>query len=267
MTKRKSKSAVRRAQSLAAQVRDLRLLVESRLQPVPAPAPEPTIVVEPEPTAPVAPIVEPAPEPEQPKREPTKVETAPKAAPEQKRDWRSALVYVFGIFAVALFAILLLPRAAQTFSELQAQANVQATNARITELESEKAELKAAQPMTVVVQGPTVVQTETVAIPVGVAGVSELTLTEYMSDTTDVGALIAVLDRDWESSYDLGHRGEWSGGGIVVECAALLWTDFHGSPPSTVEDVRREGGWGVYRVPEGWETPSLTAGRWICLAP
>lgn len=118
-------------------------------------------------------------------------------------------------------------------------------------------------------EGPTQAaptQVVTATLSVGVAGFTEVTLTEYLSDTVDVGALIAVLDRDWETQYSSGQRGEWSAP-TIVQCSAIAWTDFHGEPPAEVETVRREGGWGVYRFKEGFETPPNTAGRWICLAP
>lgn len=123
-------------------------------------------------------------------------------------------------------------------------------------------------PLAAPTEGPTQAaptQVVTATLP-AVAGFTELTLTEYMSDTVDVGALIAVLDRDWETQYSSGQRGEWSGP-TIVQCSAIAWTDFHGEPPKEVTAVRREGGWGVFRVKEGWTTPSNTAGRWICLAP
>jgi len=100
----------------------------------------------------------------------------------------------------------------------------------------------------------------------GATGITTETLMEYLEDTQDVGALIAVLDRDWETSYDLGHRGEWSGP-VNVECISVGWFDTRtGKAPEGAETYRRQGGWGVYKFPEGFKTPSNTAGRWICLS-
>ena len=143
----------------------------------------------------------------------------------------------------------------------QAPTSPLATPRSLTVEEEEETPPAPAEPVTTTLT----VEVE-VEVPVGVAGVSVETLAEYLTDTTDVGALIAVLDRDWETSYDEGHRGEWSGAGTVMECQAVGWTDFHGEVPSGVQTVRREGGWGVYLFEEDYETPFNTAGRWICVS-
>jgi len=103
---------------------------------------------------------------------------------------------------------------------------------------------------------------ETVEVSVA-TGITEFTVTEYLSDTTDVGSLITVLNQDWNSGD--GSTGEWTAE-VVIQCDAIIWADLGGGiAPEGAEVVRAQGSWGVFRVAAGYTTPKNTAGRWICI--
>lgn len=79
------------------------------------------------------------------------------------------------------------------------------------------------------------------------------------SATTDVAALVSLLDRD----FTLDQGGQWSEPGFTVPAGSVFWTDLFDNAkalPKGVAPVRTQGGWGVYVTSVDYVVPADNGG-------
>lgn len=77
--------------------------------------------------------------------------------------------------------------------------------------------------------------------------------------TTDVAALVSLLDRD----FSLDQGGQWSEPGFTVPAGSVFWTDLFDNAkalPKGVAPVRTQGGWGVYVTSVDYVVPADNGG-------